>query len=88
MTYLFTIVSGVYQIAACLYLLYVQLGYSSFAGFAVMVIFLPITQRVILMSRRFQQRVLVHKDARIKLQTEALGGMKIIKLYGWVRSGV
>ncbi|KAJ8609885.1 hypothetical protein CTAYLR_007496 [Chrysophaeum taylorii] len=83
MTYLATVGSGIYQIAACLYLLYIQLGWASFGGFAVMLVFLPITQRVILMSRGFQRRVLVHKDARIKLQSEALGGMKIIKMYGW-----
>lgn len=83
MTYLCTIISGIYQIAASLYLLYLQLGYSTFAGFAVMLVFLPISQRVILMSRSAQRRVLTHKDARIKLQTEALSGMKIIKLYGW-----
>ena len=27
--------------------------------------------------------MLQYKDKRIKLQTEALGGMKIVKLYGW-----
>lgn len=83
LTYMFTVVSGIYQIAACLYLLYAQLGYSAFGGFAVMLIFMPITQKVILMSRGFQREVLVHKDARVKLETEALTGVKIVKLYGW-----
>ncbi|KAH8098945.1 ATPase [Aureococcus anophagefferens] len=63
MTYMFTIVSGVYQIVATLYLLYGQLGPASFGGLA--------------------KVVLEYKDRRIKLQSEALAGMKIVKLYGW-----
>eukprot|EP00633_Aureoumbra_lagunensis_P005483 CAMPEP_0197308826 /NCGR_PEP_ID=MMETSP0891-20130614/7350_1 /TAXON_ID=44058 ORGANISM="Aureoumbra lagunensis, Strain CCMP1510" /NCGR_SAMPLE_ID=MMETSP0891 /ASSEMBLY_ACC=CAM_ASM_000534 /LENGTH=1424 /DNA_ID=CAMNT_0042793557 /DNA_START=180 /DNA_END=4454 /DNA_ORIENTATION=+ len=83
MTYLATIGSGIYQIVVCLYLLFAQLRYAAFGGTFVMLIFLPVTQRVILASRKFQSRVLVHKDARIKLQSEALSGMKIIKLYAY-----
>ena len=83
LTYMATIGSGIYQIIACLYLLYEQLGVSAFAGTSVMIVFLPITQKVILASRRFQAKVLVHKDARIKLQSEALSGVKIIKLYAY-----
>ena len=47
-------------------------------------IFSPVTQRIALLSRSdYQKVVLQYKDKRIKLQTEALGGMKIVKLYGW-----
>ena len=83
MTYMFTIVSGVYQIVATLYLLYGQLGPASFGGLAVMLIFMPVTQRIVLVTRDYQKVVLEYKDRRIKLQSEALSGMKIVKLYGW-----
>ncbi|KAH8069812.1 ATPase [Aureococcus anophagefferens] len=83
MTYMFTIVSGVYQIVATLYLLYGQLGPASFGGLAVMLIFMPVTQRIVLVTRDYQKVVLEYKDRRIKLQSEALAGMKIVKLYGW-----
>ena len=83
MTYMFSIVSGVYQIVVTMYLLYGQLGYAAFGGLGVMLIFLPVTQRIVLLTRDYQKVVLQYKDKRIKLQTEALGGMKIVKLYGW-----
>jgi len=83
MTYLMSVVSGIYQIVVCLYLLDRELGVSAFGGFAVMLVFMPVTQRIVLLSRSQQKVVLTNKDARIKLQAEALGGIKIVKLYGW-----
>ena len=43
MTYMFSIVSGIYQIVVTMYLLYGQLGYAAFGGLGVMLIFLPVT---------------------------------------------
>jgi len=83
MTYLFTVVSGVYQIIVTLYLLYQQLGIAFLGGLVTMLLFMPVTQRIVLVQRNYQKVVLRNKDRRIKLQAEALGGMKIIKLYGW-----
>ena len=82
-TYMFSIVSGIYQIVVTMYLLYGQLGYASFGGLGVMLLMAPVTQRIVLLTRDYQKIVLQYKDKRIKLQTEALGGMKIVKLYGW-----
>lgn len=83
MTYMFSVVSGIYQILVTMYLLYGQVGLAAFGGLGVMLVFLPVTQRIVLVTRDYQKVVLRYKDRRIKLQAEALGGMKIVKLYGW-----
>ena len=73
MTYMFSIVSGIYQIVVTMYLLYGQLGYAAFGGLGVMLIFLPVTQRIVLLTRDYQKVVLQYKDKRIKAPNGSVG---------------
>ena len=36
--------------------------------------------------RRYQLEQMLNKDKRVKLMNEILGGVKVLKLYGWERS--
>jgi len=50
------------------------------AGLVIMVVSIPLTSRIAIISRGLQAKVMGIKDDRIKVENEVLGGMKIIKL--------
>jgi ATP-binding cassette subfamily C (CFTR/MRP) protein 1 len=79
-TYLHVLWSGPFQIILALYFLYQALGWSIFAGVAVMVLMIP-TNTWIATKNRAQQKIQMgNKDARIKTMDELLSGMKVIKV--------
>ncbi|KDR82358.1 hypothetical protein GALMADRAFT_237629 [Galerina marginata CBS 339.88] len=71
------------QITFCLIFLYRILGWSAFVGVAVMTILLPVP----LVIARMLQQAQVHKmkmtDARVEAVAEAVGILRMIKLFGW-----
>ncbi|KAJ8319362.1 hypothetical protein KUTeg_004453 [Tegillarca granosa] len=86
MTYLHMIWSGPFQIIISIYLLYDTLGYSIFAGVAIMIILIPINAAIAKKTRDYQAKQMRLKDQRIKLMNEILNGMKVLKLYAWESS--
>ncbi|RKP33605.1 hypothetical protein BJ085DRAFT_393, partial [Dimargaris cristalligena] len=82
-TYLHVAWSGLFQIAMCLYFLYDTLGWSSFAGVAIMIVTIPMNGFIATRMRALQKKQMINKDARIKLMDEILNGIKVIKLYAW-----
>ena len=77
MTYLHMIWSAPLQILLALFFLYMSMGPSIFAGFAVMLLLIPINAAFATISRRFQVKQMIKKDARIKIVNEVLNGMKV-----------
>ena len=57
-----------------------------FAGMAVIILSLPVTGIVAAFARKLQLQQMKDKDKRIKLLNEILGGIKVIKMYGWEHS--
>lgn len=82
-TYLHSIWAAPFQIVLALIFLWFSMGPSIFAGFAIMVLLIPINIVVAAMNRKYQVRQMVQKDSRIKLVSEVLNGIKVIKLYAW-----
>ncbi|XP_044152162.1 ATP-binding cassette sub-family C member 3 [Bufo gargarizans] len=82
-TYLNMLWSAPLQIFLALYFLWRTLGPPVFAGVAIMVLLIPINAVIALKIRAFQVELMKYKDARIKLMTEILNGMKVLKLYAW-----
>lgn len=66
-----------------LFLLYEQLGSSTFAGLLVMLINIPFNAFVTIKLRTLQRTVMGMKDKRVKLLSEIFNGIKNIKLYAW-----
>ena len=83
MSYIAMLWSGLFQISVSLWFLFSLLGPSVFAGVGIMLLSLPATSKLSVLSRQRQKRVMNIKDGRIKVENEVLGGMKIIKLYAW-----
>jgi len=71
------------QIALCSYFMYQELGASIFAGVALMVATIPLNGFVAGLGRKYQLEQMKAKDKRVKLMNEILGGVKVLKLYGW-----
>eukprot|EP00095_Tigriopus_kingsejongensis_P005628 maker-scaffold335_size202896-snap-gene-1.27 protein:Tk05628 transcript:maker-scaffold335_size202896-snap-gene-1.27-mRNA-1 annotation:"multidrug resistance-associated protein 1 isoform x3" len=86
--YLNLLWSAPLQIALSCYFIYQQLGAAMFAGLAIMVIAIPSNAVIASFTRKFQLEQMKNKDERIKLMNEILGGVKVLKLYGWEQSFV
>jgi hypothetical protein len=63
--------------------LYRLLGWSILAGMTVFVIVLPIQAKMAGVMNRFQDEKLKWMDSRLRLMTEILTNIKIVKLYNW-----
>ncbi|XP_027537873.1 multidrug resistance-associated protein 7 isoform X2 [Neopelma chrysocephalum] len=72
-----------FQFAITLYLLYQQVGLAFLGGLALSLLLVPINKilaNYIMMNSR---EMLKHKDTRVKLMTEFLSGIRVIKYYAW-----
>ncbi|KAL5011002.1 hypothetical protein ScPMuIL_013307 [Solemya velum] len=84
--YLWVLWSSPIQIGVALYFLYATIGPSMFSGFGVLIVLVPINSVCMVMVQKFQRQLMKHKDKRIKMLTEVLNGIKILKLYAWEMS--
>ncbi|KAI5460520.1 multidrug resistance-associated protein 1 [Mariannaea sp. PMI_226] len=71
------------QIILCMASLYGLLGYSMFAGVALMIATIPINGSITKSMRTLQKRQMNNKDARSRVIAEVIANMKSIKLFGW-----
>uniref|UniRef100_A0A452UGB6 Multidrug resistance-associated protein 1 n=1 Tax=Ursus maritimus TaxID=29073 RepID=A0A452UGB6_URSMA len=71
------------QIILAIYFLWQNLGPSILAGVALMVLLIPLNGAVAMKMRALQVRQMKFKDSRIKLMSEILAGIKVLKLYTW-----
>lgn len=72
-----------FQIAACLWLLYNQVGISAFVGLAFIIVTLPLNGLVFGLVNKLFKEKLIFTDQRVKLMNEVLAGIRIIKYYAW-----
>ena len=71
------------QVAACLYLIYEQVGAATFVGLGYTLFTTPITGIVFGIVFKLRKEKMTHTDARVKLMNEMLNGIRIIKYYAW-----
>ncbi|XP_031418000.1 ATP-binding cassette sub-family C member 10-like [Clupea harengus] len=72
-----------FQFALALYLLYLQVGVAFLGGLGVAILLVPLNK--VLASRILEnnKHMLTHKDNRVKLMTEVLFGIRVLKFYNW-----
>lgn len=75
--------SGLMIIGVVTYLLYGYIGYSVFAGLAVILFTIPVSIVLAARLKKLQIEQMALKDERIKSVNEILSGMKVLKLYAW-----
>ncbi|CAK4113800.1 unnamed protein product, partial [Aphanomyces euteiches] len=71
------------QVTALMYLLWQQLDWAMFAGFAIMFISFFLTRWFATMQRTNWRVLMAKKDTRMKVINEVFGSMQIIKLNAW-----
>ncbi|NWW33878.1 MRP2 protein, partial [Panurus biarmicus] len=71
------------QIILSIVFLWGELGPSVLAGIATMVLLLPINAFLVAKAKTIQERNMKNKDERMKIMTEILNGIKILKLFAW-----
>uniref|UniRef100_A0A2K6CQY5 ATP-binding cassette sub-family C member 10 n=1 Tax=Macaca nemestrina TaxID=9545 RepID=A0A2K6CQY5_MACNE len=71
------------QLAITLYLLYQQVGVAFVGGLILALLLVPVNKVIATRIMASNQEMLRHKDARVKLVTELLSGIRVIKLCGW-----
>ncbi|NXU52281.1 MRP7 protein, partial [Turnix velox] len=72
-----------FQFAIALYLLYQQVGVAFLAGLALALLLVPINKIIATRIMLNNEGMLKHKDTRVKLMTEFLCGIRVIKFYTW-----
>jgi ABC-type multidrug transport system fused ATPase/permease subunit len=75
--------SAFIQLTLCLVLLVVNMGPSALAGFCFFVFVLPMQTLVMRQLFNLRQKAMIWTDKRAKLLQELLGGMRVIKYFGW-----
>ena len=81
--YISIIWSGPMQILICIYFLWQYLGVASLAGLCVMILSIPSNAYLSEISRKLSVKKLQFQDSRIKMISELLNGIRVIKFYGW-----
>ncbi|KAI5087921.1 canalicular multispecific organic anion transporter 1 [Silurus meridionalis] len=71
------------QIILSIAFLWIELGPSVLAGLLVMLLMVPVNGLLATKSKTYQMKNMKFKDKRMKMMTEILNGIKILKLYAW-----
>ncbi|XP_027458884.2 multidrug resistance-associated protein 7 isoform X2 [Zalophus californianus] len=71
------------QLAITLYLLHQQVGVAFVGGLILALLLVPVNKVIATRIMASNQEMLQHKDARVKLITELLSGIRVIKFFGW-----
>ncbi|KAG3289518.1 ATP binding cassette subfamily C member 10 [Ictidomys tridecemlineatus] len=74
------------QLAITLYLLYNQVGLAFVGGLVLALLLVPVNKVIATRIMASNQEMLQHKDARVKLVTELLSGIRVIKFFGWEKA--
>ncbi|XP_004473154.1 ATP-binding cassette sub-family C member 10 isoform X1 [Dasypus novemcinctus] len=71
------------QLAITLYLLHQQVGVAFVGGLVLALLLVPVNKVIATRIMASNQEMLQYKDARVKLMTELLNGIRVIKFCGW-----
>ncbi|KAF9999563.1 Canalicular multispecific organic anion transporter 2 [Entomortierella chlamydospora] len=74
------------EICIALWLLYLQLGWASLAGLATIIAVAPLQAWIAAFFSVAKEQKLEAMDNRIRITSELMSSMKIVKLYGWESS--
>ncbi|XP_064920229.1 multidrug resistance-associated protein 1-like isoform X6 [Columba livia] len=75
--------SAPFQIVMAVIFLWQELGLSVLAGVVVLLLVIPINALIAAKVTRLQKSQMRYSDQRVKLLSEMLHGIKILKLYAW-----
>ena len=71
------------QLCIALAIVYYSVGLATFAALFVIILTVLATSPVAKLQHKYQTKLMVAQDKRLKAITEALANMKVLKLYAW-----
>lgn len=74
---------GPLEAIAVLAILWKELGASTLAGFAVLLLLVPIQGWMGKLFSKFRQKTAKYTDERVRVMNEIIAGMRVIKMYCW-----
>uniref|UniRef100_A0A914H2V5 Multidrug resistance-associated protein 1 n=1 Tax=Globodera rostochiensis TaxID=31243 RepID=A0A914H2V5_GLORO len=66
--------------------LWMVLGVSTLYGFVILIMTLPLNYVISKLMNSYETKQMAIRDSRLKLVTDVLGGIKVLKLYAWEES--
>ncbi|XP_071962252.1 ATP-binding cassette sub-family C member 10-like [Antedon mediterranea] len=72
-----------FQIAVSLYLLHQQVGLAFLTGLAFVLLLIPVNKWLTVKIQGYNEDMMKRKDDRVKLMSEILNGIRVIKFYAW-----
>ncbi|XP_061173578.1 ATP-binding cassette sub-family C member 10-like [Saccostrea echinata] len=72
-----------FQVGVSLYLLHSQVGLAFLAGLGFAILLIPINKWLANKIGQLSTEMMLQKDARVKLMTEILRGIRVVKYYAW-----
>ncbi|KAI0675473.1 metal resistance protein YCF1 [Trametes maxima] len=82
-TYGLIAISGPFQITLAFISLYNILGWSAFAGVAIMIVSIPLNTVIARLLKKMQAQQMKNRDKRTRLMSDLLANIRSIKLYAW-----
>ncbi|XP_048733200.2 multidrug resistance-associated protein 1-like [Ostrea edulis] len=77
---------GPLVILTAMYLLYQEMGMSTFVGFSFLLVLIPANAYIAKTHKEIDKKVTDFTDKRMKIMNEVFNGMKVLKLYAWETS--
>ncbi|CAJ0583055.1 unnamed protein product, partial [Mesorhabditis spiculigera] len=74
------------QVTLSIYFLWRLLGFSVLVGVLILILMIPLNIWISMKMRTYQQTQMKYKDERLKMMSEILNGVKVLKLYAWEKS--
>lgn len=81
-----TIWAAPLQIIISIVIIWNYLGVASLVGLGILCLFIPLNIFLANLSKKFRIQKLKQQDTRLKLISDVLNGVKVLKLYGWEKS--
>ncbi|GFQ66175.1 hypothetical protein TNCT_86262 [Trichonephila clavata] len=81
--YLPYLIAGPIQTAIIIGVLWMHIGYASLAGVSVLLLYIPFQAMMGKLFSKLRLKTAALTDERIRLMNEIIGGMRVIKMYGW-----
>ncbi|GFY48387.1 hypothetical protein TNIN_211863 [Trichonephila inaurata madagascariensis] len=81
--YLPYLIAGPIQTAIIIAVLWMHIGYASLAGVSVLLLYIPFQGMMGKLFSKLRLKTAALTDERIRLMNEIIGGMRVIKMYGW-----
>ncbi|EDW77876.2 uncharacterized protein Dwil_GK24718 [Drosophila willistoni] len=74
---------GPLELLLASFFIYQQIGWSSFYGIAILILYLPLQTYMSKLTSKLRLRTALQTDQRVRMMNEIISGIQVIKMYTW-----